>query len=112
MLIAMSKDIRIILIKLADRLHNIRTLEYMKEDSRRRIAQETLDIYAPLAHRLGIYWMKEELEDRAFRVLHPELYAQIEERIAGTKKEREQLHRRREVAAARRARSRAACAAR
>jgi guanosine-3',5'-bis(diphosphate) 3'-pyrophosphohydrolase len=89
MLIAMSKDIRIILIKLADRLHNIRTLEYMKEDSRLRIARETLEIYAPLAHRLGIYWMKEELEDRAFRVLHPEVYAQIEERIAGTKKERE-----------------------
>ncbi|MFI5315956.1 MAG: RelA/SpoT family protein [Myxococcota bacterium] len=89
MLIAMSKDIRIILIKLADRLHNIRTLEYMNEDSRRRVARETLDIYAPLAHRLGIYWMKEELEDRAFRVLHPDVYAQIEERIAGTKKERE-----------------------
>jgi guanosine-3',5'-bis(diphosphate) 3'-pyrophosphohydrolase len=89
MLIAMSKDIRIILIKLADRLHNIRTLEYMKEDSRLRVARETLEIYAPLAHRLGIYWMKEELEDRAFRVLHPEIYAQIEERIAGTKKERE-----------------------
>jgi guanosine-3',5'-bis(diphosphate) 3'-pyrophosphohydrolase len=89
MLIAMSKDIRIILIKLADRLHNIRTLEYMSEDSRTRIARETLDIYAPLAHRLGIYWMKEELEDRAFRVLYPEVYRQIEERIAGTKKERE-----------------------
>jgi guanosine-3',5'-bis(diphosphate) 3'-pyrophosphohydrolase len=89
MLLAMSKDIRIILIKLADRLHNIRTLEYMKEDSRLRIAQETLDIYAPLAHRLGIYWMKQELEDRAFRVLYPEIYAQIEEKIAGTKKERE-----------------------
>jgi GTP diphosphokinase / guanosine-3',5'-bis(diphosphate) 3'-diphosphatase len=89
MLIAMSKDIRIILIKLADRLHNIRTLEYMSEDARARIARETLDIYAPLAHRLGIYWMKEELEDRAFKVLHPEVYRSIEERIAGTKKERE-----------------------
>jgi len=89
MLIAMSKDIRIILIKLADRLHNIRTLDFMKEESRQRIARETLDIYAPLAHRLGIYWMKEELEDRAFRMLHPEVYRSIEERIAGTKKERE-----------------------
>ncbi len=89
MLLAMSKDIRIILIKLADRLHNIRTLEFMEEDSRRRIAQETLEIYAPLAHRLGIYWMKEELEDRAFRVLNPELCAQIEEKIAGTKAERD-----------------------
>ena len=89
MLIAMSKDIRIILIKLADRLHNIRTLEFMSEEARTRVARETLDIYAPLAHRLGIYWMKEELEDRAFRVLHPEVYRQIEERIAGTKKERE-----------------------
>src|SRR5262245_61513440 len=89
MLIAMSKDIRVILIKLADRLHNMRTLEFMKDESRRRIAQETLDIYAPLAHRLGIYWMKEELEDRAFRVLHPEVYASIEEKIAHTKKERD-----------------------
>ncbi|HTO52096.1 MAG TPA: bifunctional (p)ppGpp synthetase/guanosine-3',5'-bis(diphosphate) 3'-pyrophosphohydrolase [Myxococcota bacterium] len=89
MLIAMSKDIRIILIKLADRLHNIRTLDFMSEEARARVARETLDIYAPLAHRLGIYWMKEELEDRAFRVLHPEVYRQIEERIAGTKKERE-----------------------
>ncbi len=89
MLVAMSKDIRVIVIKLADRLHNMRTLEYMKEDSRRRISRETLDIYAPLAHRLGMYWMKEELEDRAFRELYPEVYRQIEERIQGSQSERE-----------------------
>jgi GTP pyrophosphokinase len=90
MLLAMSKDIRIILIKLADRLHNMRTLKYMDEDSRRRISQETLDIYAPLAHRLGIYWMKVELEGRAFCELYPEVYGEIDRRIQGTKREREQ----------------------
>ncbi len=90
MLLAMSKDIRIILIKLADRLHNMRTLKYMDEDSRRRISQETLDIYAPLAHRLGIYWMKVELEGRAFRELYPEVYGEIDRRIQGSKREREQ----------------------
>jgi GTP pyrophosphokinase len=89
MLVAMSKDIRIIVIKLADRLHNMRTLQFMREDSRRRISQETLDIYAPLAHRLGIYWMKEELEDRAFKELHPEVYGQIEEVVLGSVVERE-----------------------
>jgi GTP pyrophosphokinase len=72
MLLAMSKDIRILLIKLADRLHNMRTLRYMEEDAKRRIAQETLDIYVPLAHRLGIYWMKRELEELAFRTLRPD----------------------------------------
>jgi GTP pyrophosphokinase len=89
MLVAMSKDIRIIVIKLADRLHNMRTLQFMREDSRRRISQETLDIYAPLAHRLGMYWMKEELENRAFKELHPEVYAQIEELVQGSVAERE-----------------------
>jgi GTP pyrophosphokinase len=89
MLVAMSKDIRIIVVKLADRLHNMRTLQYMSEDSRRRISRETLDIYAPLAHRLGIYWMKEELEDRAFKELYPEIYAQIEELVQGSVVERE-----------------------
>ena len=89
MLLAMSRDIRVLLVKLADRLHNMRTLEYMQEDSRRRISQETLDVYAPLAHRLGIYWMKEELEDRAFKEVYPEVYASIQERIQGSRVERE-----------------------
>ena len=85
----MAKDIRIILIKLADRLHNMRTLEYMDEDARRRISRETLDIYAPLAHRLGIYWMKEELEQRAFREVYPEVFKSIDELIQGNQAERE-----------------------
>jgi GTP pyrophosphokinase len=89
MLVAMSKDIRILLIKLADRCHNMRTLDYMDEESRRRISRETLDIYAPLAHRLGIYWMKEELEGRAFRELYPDVHQRIEALIQGSKKERE-----------------------
>ncbi len=89
MLLAMSEDIRILLIKLADRLHNMRTLGFMKEDSARRIAQETLEIYAPLAHRLGIHWMKQELEDLAFRTLHPAVVEELEKQIAGNRAERE-----------------------
>jgi GTP pyrophosphokinase len=89
MLIAMSKDIRTLMIKLSDRLHNMRTLEHMKEESRRRIAQETIDIYVPLAHRLGIYWMKQELEDLAFRALEPEAAAELERQLLISREERE-----------------------
>ncbi len=89
MLVAMSKDIRILLIKLVDRLHNMRTLQYMGEDKAHRIAQETLDIYVPLAHRLGINWMKRELEDLAFRTLRPTVAAELEGRLKGRHQERE-----------------------
>lgn len=89
MLVAMSEDIRILMIKLADRLHNMRTIEYMKEESRRRIAQETMDIYVPLAHRLGVYWMKQELEDLSFRALEPDAAAEIEAQLLVSRDERE-----------------------
>ena len=82
MLVAMAKDIRVLLIKLADRLHNMRTIASLPEAKQRRIAQETLDIYAPLAHRLGIADVKWQLEDLAFAVLHPKRYAEIEQMVA------------------------------
>lgn len=89
MLVAMSKDIRILLIKLVDRLHNMRTLQYMSEDKARVIAQETLDIYVPLAHRLGIDWMRRELEELAFRTLKPTAAAELERTLKGRHRERE-----------------------
>jgi guanosine-3',5'-bis(diphosphate) 3'-pyrophosphohydrolase len=89
MLVAMSKDIRILLIKLADRLHNMRTLSYVAEDSARRVAQETIEIYVPLAHRLGIHWMMQELQDLAFRALRPEIAADLEKRMRTKRKARE-----------------------
>jgi len=88
MILAMVKDIRVILIKLADRLHNMRTLEYQSPEKQMEIAHETLDIYAPLAHRLGIDWIKSELEDLAFKYLHPDLYEDIQRKIAKKEKER------------------------
>jgi guanosine-3',5'-bis(diphosphate) 3'-pyrophosphohydrolase len=88
MLFAMVKDIRVILIKLADKLHNMRTLEYKKEHRRRAIAQETLDIYAPLAERLGIAWLKDELEDLALKHVNKQAYDQIKAFVAERRSER------------------------
>ncbi|HEY4202151.1 MAG TPA: bifunctional (p)ppGpp synthetase/guanosine-3',5'-bis(diphosphate) 3'-pyrophosphohydrolase [Devosiaceae bacterium] len=82
LLLAISQDVRVLLVKLADRLHNMRTLEYMPADKRRRIAQETMDIYAPLAGRMGMQDMRSELEDLAFKVLQPEHYVAITDRLA------------------------------
>lgn len=83
MLVAMARDIRVLLVKLADRLDNMRTLEHMKPDSQERIAAETMEIYAPLAGRLGIHWLKAELEDLSFRYLNPDAYADLEEEVSG-----------------------------
>jgi len=81
MFLAMAEDIRVVIVKLADRLHNMRTLEHVGENKRENKARETLDIYAPLAHRLGMFRMKWELEDLSFRYLEPEMYKELEARI-------------------------------
>ena len=89
MLVAMAEDIRVVLIKLADRLHNMRTLDPLPEDKRRRIAQETLDVYSPLAHRLGIWELKWQLDDLAFRHLNETRYREISRMLAARRSQRE-----------------------
>ena len=90
MILAMSRDIRVVLIKLADRLHNMRTLRYQPEDRRVAIARETLDIYAPLAHRLGVYALKQELEDLSLKYIDPDGYNRIVHLVGMKRAEREE----------------------
>src|ERR687893_2868629 len=89
MLLAMVDDVRVVLVKLADRLHNMRTLQFLKPEKRRRIAQETLDIFAPIAHRLGMGRIRSELEDLAFKHLHPDDYRELAEQLERRRPEHE-----------------------
>ena len=91
MVIAMARDIRVLVIKLADRLHNMRTLHYLRPDKQSRIAQETLEIFAPLAHRLGMNAVKWELEDLSFATLHPKVYDEIVRMVAEAAPERDEF---------------------
>src|SRR6185295_5698329 len=88
MLVAMARDIRVLVVKLCDRLDNMRTLEFMKPDSQDRIARETMEIYAPLANRLGIARFKSELEDLSFQYLEPQAHADLEGKIRSSQAER------------------------
>ena len=90
MILAMSKDIRVVIIKLADRLHNMRTLRYQPEERQRAIAGETLDIFAPLAHRLGMNAVKQELEDLSFKYINPDAYHDIAQKVGLRRAEREE----------------------
>ena len=90
MIVAMAQDVRVILIKLADRLHNMRTIEYLGKQKQVQKAKETLEIYAPLAHRLGIHALKWELEDLSFQILHPRKYAEIKAMVADRRADREE----------------------
>ncbi|MGK0485167.1 MAG: GTP pyrophosphokinase, partial [Myxococcota bacterium] len=89
MLIAMSKDIRILLIKLADRLHNMRTIDFLPEDAQQRVAIETMEIYVPLANRLGMHWLQSELENLCFGILHPREAAELQKQLSVGGGERE-----------------------
>ena len=89
MIVAMAQDVRVILVKLADRLHNMRTIEYQTKQKQAQKARETLEVYAPLAHRLGIHALKWELEDLAFQTLHPRKYAEIKAMVADRRADRE-----------------------
>lgn len=91
MVLAMITDVRVVLIKLADRLHNMRTMQFLKPEKRARISQETLDIYAPIAHRLGMGKMRSELEDLAFQNLHPEEYRRLSEEVEARRPELEAI---------------------
>ena len=89
MLLASAKDIRVLLVKLADRVHNLRTIKHLAPETQRRICRQTLDLYVPFAHRLGISWLKSEFEEICFRVLHPDHLKEIEDRLELRRVQRE-----------------------